>query len=72
MKTKKPKRTPEEIIRARGKELSREVVESLAKIIGPYSASAQVLEKAKEYNYECKFYQIGTAILVVPDRKETK
>ena len=72
MKTSKPKKTPEEIIRTRGKELSREVIESLAKIIGPYSASAQVLEKAKEYNFKCKFYQVGTAILVVPDQKETK
>jgi hypothetical protein len=62
--------SPEELIRTRGKELSREVVESLAKIIGPYSASAQCLEKAKEYNYECKFYQVGTAILVVPNKEE--
>lgn len=72
MKTKKPKKTPEEIIRTRGKELSRDVVEALAKIIGPYSASSQVLEKAKEYNYDCKFYQVGTAILVVPNHKDTK
>lgn len=55
-----------------GQELSRETVESLAKIIGPYSAAAEVLEKAREYEDDVRFFQTGTSILVVPNRMSLK
>lgn len=44
--------------------LSREVVETTARIIGPFSAAGQALKKADEIGPTARFWSTGSSIIV--------
>lgn len=44
--------------------LTREVVETTARIIGPFSAAAMALKKADEIGPTAKFWSTGSSIIV--------